>query len=181
MVVIYRELTNDESELVKNDLLYWLAEEDIIDLQKEFEFIVGEGNWKEVYIVNKQTMNLLRNNNNVKPFSVGLGIGEIKGNELLISISGAMILAEQSKKKITISSKAEQLFLYKRNVLAKSIRTISFEYDLNDKALIMNEKGDCLGIGKMLLTSNDLENKEMYEKEAIRNLMDLGWYLRKGK
>lgn len=159
----------------------WLEPDNLANFIKMNFFIAGEGNWVEIFITNNETNSLLEINEQIKPYSVGLALGEIKGEEFHLSLGGAYEIAKHSTKKIIINSDAEQLFLYQRNVLCKSIIFCNENYYEKERLLVMNDKGDCLGIGRLLLPAKELMKKENANVEALQNLIDLGWYLRKGK
>ncbi|MHA1170723.1 MAG: NIP7 pre-PUA domain-containing protein [Candidatus Heimdallarchaeota archaeon] len=113
MVIEYREPTKTEAEIIRNSLLYWVDNEKLQLFNEKYHFIIGDGNWKEVFITNKATSTFVTNEKRVSPYSIGLGIGEIKNKNLLLTLSGGY-----SKKR---------------------------------------------------------------DEVALKNIMDLGWYLRKGK
>ncbi|MCK5047574.1 MAG: hypothetical protein KAS22_13395, partial [Candidatus Heimdallarchaeota archaeon] len=111
----------------------------------------------------------------------GLGIGEIKKNDLLLTLSGGYFVSPYTDKKVIINPDSEQLFLYKRDIHCKSIISIKQGLSRNDKVLVTNTSNDYLGLGKILLSISDFNDPKKEDEVAIKNLIDLGWYLRKGK
>lgn len=101
------------------------------------------------------------------PYSVGLYIGEIKGGRFFLGLEGASLIAPHTTKRVIVNENAEQLFLYGRDVFYNSIVDFS-ACKRGDRCLIVNTKSELLGIGKV-------------EKDMVKNLMDRGWYLRKGE
>ncbi|MBN1329894.1 MAG: hypothetical protein JXA54_10505 [Candidatus Heimdallarchaeota archaeon] len=181
MVIIYRKLTSAEEKLILAALEYWLNPHNVEAFFNGNFFLVGEGNWIEVFITNNETYSLLELNSQINPYSVGIGLGEIKNKEFHLSLGGAFEISKLSEKKVIINSEAEQLFLYQRNVLCKSILFCNEAIEEKEKVLVMNERSIFLGIGKLLLSAKELRIKENANKEGVLNLIDLGWYLRKGK
>ncbi|HUT82235.1 MAG TPA: PUA domain-containing protein [Candidatus Bathyarchaeia archaeon] len=180
-MIVYRKLNVAEEKLVLDTLEEWLGSHNLEIFIRGSFLLAGEGNWVEIFITNNETNALLEINPQITPYSVGLGLGEIKDEEFHLSLGGAFEIAKLSKKKVIINSEAEQLFLYQRNVLSKSIIFCDETFYEKERIFVMNEKGDCLGIGKLLLSAKELRLEENANKEALQNLMDLGWYLRKGK
>jgi ribosome biogenesis protein Nip4 len=181
MVIEYREPTKTEIEIIRNSLLYWVDKEKLAQINETHHFIIGEGNWKEVFITNSATMAIVMNRKNITPYSTGLGIGEIKKNDLLLSLSGGYFISEYSNKKAIISPESEQLFLYMRDIHCKSIISINEELSIEDKVLIANSYNDYLGLGKIVIPISDFKKTDNEDEIAIKNIIDLGWYLRKGK
>ncbi|NHJ86575.1 MAG: hypothetical protein FK734_14005 [Asgard group archaeon] len=181
MPIIFRMPYDKELEIIANELAYWLDERERVKIFNEFIFIIGEGKWKEVFITTNENASLILENTMISPYTIGLTIGEIKNDYLLISLSGGQLIAKKSEKKVIINQTAEQLFLYSRDIHSSSILSVDKTLQIGDKVLVMNEDDEFLGIGKIELLMNDLAKNENKDKTAIKNLIDLGWYLRKGK
>ncbi|MFW9922129.1 MAG: PUA domain-containing protein [Candidatus Thorarchaeota archaeon] len=180
-MITFRGLNENEKNILVKEITYWLSN----DLAKKFlenkYFIIGEGKWREIFLVNKETYDLFTTESLLPPYSIGLGFGEFKGNNLLLGLGGLYLLSEITKKKITISEDAEQLFLYSRNIFGDSIIECTGSYEKGVKVLVVNQKKDVLGIGKFEIDSDEIKNPENKQREIVKNLIDLGWYLRKGK
>ena len=181
MVIVYREPTQAEAETIRDSLLYWIDEEKFQLINEKHHFIIGDGNWKEVFITNKTTSAFITKKEPISPYSIGLGIGEIKKNDLLLTLSGGYFVSPYTDKKVIINPDSEQLFLYKRDIHCKSIISIKQGLSRNDKVLVTNTSNDYLGLGKILLSISDFNDPKKEDEVAIKNLIDLGWYLRKGK
>ncbi len=181
MAIIFRKLNQIEEEQLDKELSYWISEDNKQQLYQENRFIIGEGNWRELFIVNPSTYELLINNEMISPYSVGLGFGEYKKSGLLLSLGGGGILCSQTEKKAVIDEKAEQLFLFKRDILSKSILQITKDVNIGDKVIVVNTKNEFLGVGKLEQILDDIINHKDTRSIALKNIIDLGWYLRKGK
>ena len=72
-----------------------------------------------------------------------------------------IILGRCKLPRVFVNQKAEQLFLYGRDIFMKSI----VKGKKSGTVLVCNEKGEPLGIGK-------------FEGETLKNVVDLGFYLR---
>ena len=181
MVIVYREPTSAEMKNIQIVLSDWVEKAKLKVINENYQFIIGEGNWKEVFISNSTTSTIIKTFKDITPYSVGLGLGEIKNEEFLLSLSGGQFIFDYSDKKVTINPEAEQLFLYKRDIHCKSIITIKNEFSPEDKVLITNSNDDYLGLGKIILPISEIRNPKNIDVVAIKNIIDLGWYLRKGK
>ncbi len=181
MVIIFRKLNQIEEEQLDKELSYWISDENKQRLYHENRFMVGEGNWRELFIVNPITFDLVINDEKISPYSVGLGFGEYKKSGLLLSLGGGGILCNQTEIKAVINEKAEQLFLFKRDIISTSITQITKKVNIGDKVIVVNTKNEFLGVGKLEQILDDIINHKDTRNIALRNIIDLGWYLRKGK
>ncbi len=181
MVIEFREPTKTEVEIIRDSLQYWVEKEKLQLITEKYHFVIGDGNWKEVFITNRTTSTFVTNKKHISPYSIGLGIGEIKNNELLLTLSGGYFISSHTDLKAIINPEAEQLFLYMRDIYSKSIISIKEGLSKGDKVLVANTSNDYLGLGKILLPISDFGDPKKEDEVALKNIIDLGWYLRKGK
>ncbi len=181
MAIIFRKLNQIEEEQLDKELSYWISEDNKQRLYLENRFMVGEGNWRELFIVNPTTYELVINDEMISPYSVGLGFGEYKKSGLLLSLGGAGILCNQTEIKAVLVDEAEQLFLFKRDIISTSISQITKKVNIGDKVIVVNTKNEFLGVGKLEQILDDIINHKDTRSIALRNIIDLGWFLRKGK
>jgi ribosome biogenesis protein Nip4 len=144
-------------------------------------FIVGEGRWRELFLTNAQVFKLFTEKKALSPYTVGIGFGEFKKENIFLSLSGGAMLVRQTNKKVVVNQPAEQLFLYQRDVLCDSIVEMNQLIQQGDKVLVLNQKGDYLGIGKVVIPATNILEQKRKKELGIKNLIDLGWYLRKGQ
>ncbi len=166
-MIKFRPINNEEKEVLKT-----LGEEFEVDIEQVFKdkmILVGEGKRKEVFITNKATNKQL-NRMQGMPYFAGLYIGDIKGKKFLLGLEGANIISKYCNKKVVVDKKTEQLVLYGRDIFSKSVRHLYKEADVGNRILIVNENNECLGIG--VLNKGDV---------LVKNIIDRGWYLRKGE
>ena len=180
MSITFRSLSSYELEIVKKTLSYWLDIGQLTKFLNDYFLIAGEGKWIELFITNQLIVTQIEKKA-INPYTIGLGFGEIKENNLHLTLAGASVISKLTNKIAIVNSNAEQLFLYMRDILAKSVLTVEESIQINDKMLVLNETRDFLGIGILKIPIPNLKKKENSKKVAIKNIIDLGWYLRKGK
>ena len=159
----FRELNHEEWKILKN-----FEKEFGIDLRRIFTekiFLISSGR-KEIFIVDDFVYKIY-NKINREIYSIGLYIGEIRGKYFLISLELASMIEPFTNNKIVVNEKAEQLFLYGRDIFKESIVKEYKRFKLGERCLVLNKRHEVLGIGK-------------YERNIVKNLMDRGWYLRRG-
>ncbi|NHJ40359.1 MAG: hypothetical protein FK731_10035 [Asgard group archaeon] len=181
MTIKFRNLNAEEELILKENLCYWLNEEKANDFIKKNFFLIAEGKWKEIFIITKKIQEFLHKNDFITPYSVGLGFGEFKDQMIYLTLSGASFIAKITNKKAVISIDGEQPFLYQKHILAKSVISCSRNCNINEKIIVINQFEDFLGIGQLKIEVNEIKNEKLADQIAIYNLMDLGWYLRKGR
>jgi len=148
----FRKITKDEIEKIQKEL----------SIPKRKIMLIGEARRREVFITTKKVYNILEKIK-IMPYTAGVIIGEFRGDKFLPGLEGAKFA---KYKKIYVNDKAEQLVLYGRDVFPNSIIK-GDKLKPKEKCIIANKRGEILAIGKV-------------EKDKVTNLIDRGWYLRKG-
>lgn len=178
MPVTFRELTSKEERILRTSLNYWIAKNPS-DLLDNYQFIIGEGHWRELFLTNENTIKLFKDTS-ISPYSIGLGFGEYKRGKLLLSLSGSSFISKLTDKKAIVTEAGEQAFLYRRDILNKSICQINSTIKINEKLIVLNQQKDALGLGRLIIEQEDIRKNHKKDQIAIKNIIDLGWYLRKG-
>ncbi len=122
---------------------------------------------KEIFASNKKALHMLSRMKH-EPYFAGLYLGEIKGGKFHLGLEGGTLLSRQASKTITVDDNVEKLVLYGRDVFINSILKYGHPLKQGDKCLILNKNGEFLAIGRL-------------RGNIIENLLDKGWYLRKGE
>lgn len=136
------------------------------EVLKDKVLFVSKNGRREVFASNKEVLGVLRRMKH-EAYFVGLYLGEIKGRRFLLGLEGGSLLSKGAAKAITVDDKVEQLVLYGRDVFINSILKYRKPFE-HGKCLILNRKDEFLGIGRI-------------KGNIIENLLDKGWYLRKGE
>jgi 60S ribosome subunit biogenesis protein NIP7 len=129
--------------------------------------LVSVGGRREVFVTNPSTYEVLERLK-VNPYFTGLYIGEIRDGRFNLGLEGGYLLAPSSNRRIIVDDSVEQLVLYGRDVFINSIREAYPGMKKGQRCLILNRRGEFLAVGKV-------------EGKIIKNLLDRGWYLRKGE
>lgn len=132
----------------------------------------------------KELLSIVKRINIKNPFSIGLFVGTIVESESNIVFKVGLdlmeYLAQQLRRNIVIiCDDAAKLFLYGRDILLNSI--IGILPPISYLTVVASKELEILGIAKPLV---DLEAfiKESRRGNivALKNIVDKGWYLRKG-
>lgn len=168
-----RKAKRNEIELVLKELSKFRNVKEIFS--GKF-LLVEENKWKEFFLAGKKILKICNIFKDVH--FAGFFIGETKRNKFKISLELAYEISKLTNdRKVTINEKASQLFLYRRDILNNSIVDFDEKIRKGDIVIVCNEEGDCLGIGRAVIDGREFGKGK---KLAIRNIIDRGWYLRKG-
>lgn len=141
------------------------------------KIVITEGNKTEYYLVSNQIFKTYKKLKEISnPYCVGIYFGRIKNGQFAISLRGIQIINEFTNKKIQLNEIGELKFIYGKNINDKYIQKIYSDFKIEDLIIIVNYLGETLGLGKAITPVKQNSNKNI----MIKNMLDLGWYLRKG-
>jgi ribosome biogenesis protein Nip4 len=87
------------------------------------------------------------------------------------------MIAQTNANKVIIDKKAEWLFICGRDIFKRGIIDASKLLRKGDYTLILNERGDCLGFGRIVHNISEKDEKRV----VVRNIADVGDFLRREK
>jgi ribosome biogenesis protein Nip4 len=149
---------------------------------EDWRWVIAEGPRIEVYLAPQHVASSLERLLKIRmPYSLGLFAGGMEHGELQVSLELASSLTHllPKRKMVLLSDEAEQPVLYGRDVLAGSVQFIEGHVRMGELIVLANEAGEILALGQMLLDAPKLK-RAAPKQRVIRNLIDKGWYLRKG-
>lgn len=109
-------------------------------------------------------------------FYAGVYLGKVKNGKFFPSFNLLSMMAEKRANKIFVDKRSEWLFICGRDIFKQGIIRVIGSKRKGDYALILNDYGECLGFGKILCNLD-----EIVEGVAIKNISDLGDFLRREK
>lgn len=107
-------------------------------------------------------------------FYAGAYLGKIRDDKFFPSFILLRMIAKEKTNKIIVDEKTEWLFVCGRDVFKGGIIQIVGSKRRGDYALIINQRGECLGFGKILC---NLDEEKC--KVAVKNILDVGDFLRR--
>jgi ribosome biogenesis protein Nip4 len=113
-----------------------------------------------------------------EPFSLGLFFGKVLKNKFRPSLSIIDRLNEFTHSKITVSRQGAESFTYGRSIIRESVLDIPEDLKREQRVLILDEKGVCIGLAKLSVDSAKI-NRLAKDRLVAKNLMDIGWYIRR--
>lgn len=110
-------------------------------------------------------------------FYAGAYLGAVKGASFFPSFILLSMIAERKANKLVIDKKTAWLFICGRDIFKKGIVKGNM-LKKGDYTLILNERNECLGFGK--ITCN-LRGETDANKVVVKNILDIGDFLRREK
>ena len=167
----HRPLNREEIKSVKNHLVNYLGR-NIENFKFENLYVLEDKDEYMAIYANKEVLETLKNfDRNIYGAGILFGNFEIKhGNnenkiKFSISLEGMSLISKDiTKNYVIVNKKGETLFLYGRDVFKSSI----LEINGGGKVAVFNKNKELLGVGNY--GGGDI----------IKNIIDKGWYLRKG-
>ncbi len=171
----HRPLNSEEIKSVKNILTNYIGK-NIENFKFENLYVLEDKEKYEVIYANREVLESLKNFKNIYGAGISFGSFEIKRStggdsnktnkiKFSISLEGMSLISKDiTKNYVVVNKKGETLFLYGRDVFKSSI----LEINGGGKVAVFNKNKELLGIGSY--GGGDI----------IKNIIDKGWYLRKG-
>ena len=179
-MIKFREPTAEETSKIQESLHRWIGKDIFGKIFSGKVLVIGEGKIKEVFLVPMEVYNVFRKVKDIRmPYYLGLFFGEING-EFKISLEGLWLISKYSREKgVVVSDKGEQLFLYGQDILEESVIKIGSLVQTGSKVVVFNRFYEPLGLG--VLVRYPSRHVKKVGHVVVKNILDRGWYLRRGK
>jgi 60S ribosome subunit biogenesis protein NIP7 len=143
--------------------------------------VVAAGKRVELFLVTNELMSVFTKTQGIRsPYCLGVYFGDLLKNDLLFSIEGATLCSAHTNQKVRVSDNGEQAVLYGRDIQRSSVRSFPESILRNQKVIITNELGEVLALGNTMVDGEEF-NDVPENLVIIKNIIDRGWYLRKGR
>jgi len=109
---------------------------------------------------------------------IGKQLGEITKGGIRISLQILDELKELTDRTILVTKHAAEAFTYGRSILKESVLELNPELKRGQRVLVLNENNECLGLASLSIDGNRL-NRLGKEKLVAKNLVDIGWFIRR--
>ena len=146
-------------------------------LGKRVPITLQKNDKRQFFLIPANWMKLLEEIDQFEISSLGLKMGEVVKGRFRFSLQTIDILAKITDHKIIVSERGAEAFTYGRSILKESVLNLQSGLERGSRVLVMNEEGDCLGIGSLTIDSNRLDRLSK-DKLVVKNLVDIGAYVR---
>jgi 60S ribosome subunit biogenesis protein NIP7 len=180
LTIGFHVASRDEKKAIMNKVDRMLGEGVASNTIGKLGVILATGKRVELFLVTDELMGaFMKIQGRRNPYCLGVYFGDLLDNELLLSIEGATLCSAHTHRRVRVSHKGEQAVLYGRDVQRSFVQDFPSSIRRNQKVIIINELGEVLALGNALV--NGEESFNVHENSLIvKNILDRGWYLRKG-
>ena len=173
--LIFTSPSGEEEQTIQKGLAEYIPVDSASQLLMEQHLVIGKGRRQEVFLLSPTLWKLYRQVHPNHPYFIGLFLGELKDGifEPSLHILHRLADAVKSSAKVVALSKGEQRFLYGHNLKSKEVQSDIHDMAVEKKVLVVNQQTEGLGYGFLMKTRT--------RENVVKNRLDLGWYLRRGR
>lgn len=137
------------------------------DSKEAFYFVPKE--WLDMVLVEAEAF---------LPQMLGTWFGDLVRGEFVLALSILQHMVPLTNSRIYVSRHAAEAFTYGRSILRESVLKIEPGLQRGQQVLVLNTDDECLGLAELSVDAARLHVLAAHEL-AAKNLMDIGWYLRR--
>ncbi|MFW9953766.1 MAG: PUA domain-containing protein [Candidatus Thorarchaeota archaeon] len=140
---------------------------------------IGDKEGKSFYLMPAQWTGLI--SEDLEDFDirlVGLWVGTLKKGKLRLSLPILSKLAGVTENIIVVSKQGAELFTYGRSILKEGVVSLKPSLKRGQRVIVQDERGNVIGLA-MLVVDGFMKNRIGREKLVAKNLIDIGWYIRR--
>ena len=170
---MYGPPSNEEEQQIRNSLSMYLTDAAVDQMLSENQLVIGKGRRHEVFLISASLWEIFQKVQPQHPYFLGIFLGELKEKSLQPSLHFLHRLSNDPRPsaKVIVLPKGEQQFLYGHSLGEDEFQGEVLEE--SKKVVVMNGQEEGLGYGQLVKTATG--------KLRLKNRLDLGWYLRRGR
>ncbi len=141
--------------------------------------IIGDGKHQSLYLVPYDWMSMVEEN--FGEFDIkymGLWLGELIDDKLRLSLPILEHIAPLTESILVVTNRSAEAFTYGRSVIKAGVASLDPSLERGQKVIVKDKQGNILGIAMLSIDASLLE-RIANEKLVAKNLVDIGWYLRR--
>jgi ribosome biogenesis protein Nip4 len=154
---------------IREGLTTYISKEAVSQLLKGQWLVIGHGRRNEVFLLSPALKELYQRVQPQHPYFVGVFLGEHPSLHVLPRLANAA----KAQAKVIATSKGEQRFLYGHSLNTSDLQEKIPDFGELKKILVVNDREEGLGYGQL--------TKPATGESVLKNELDLGWYLRRGR
>jgi ribosome biogenesis protein Nip4 len=160
---------------IREGLTRYISKKAVNQLLEGQYLVIGKGRRNEVFLLSPALKDLYQQMQPQHPYFVGIFLGELRKQEFHPSLHVLPRLADAAKSpaKVIATSKGEQRFLYGHSLNTSDLQGKIPESGETKKVLVVNDRQEGIGYGQLMKTAAG--------EGVLKNELDLGWYLRRGR
>ncbi len=112
------------------------------------------------------------------PLSLGIWLGDLVEGKFRLSLPVLERVQEFTSNLLIVSRQGAESFTYGRSILKESVNKIDPSLLRGQKVFILNESNECLGLAALSVDAYKI-NRLAKDRLVAKNLVDIGWYIRR--
>ena len=124
------------------------------------------------FLLNEDLLNVAR----PSFYYAGTYLGKVKNGKFFPSFNLLAKLAKSEARKVVVDKRTAWLFICGRDIFRTGILVVRGSWKKGDPVLVLNESGDCLGFGRIVVNLRGVARKS---EVAVKNISDIGDFLRR--
>lgn len=109
---------------------------------------------------------------------LGIWLGDISHDKLQLSLPILERLASLTENILVVSKQGAQVFTYGKSILKEGVVHLKPSLKRKQRVIVKDREGNVLGLA-VLVVDAFMRHQIGKEKLVARNLIDIGWYLRR--
>ncbi len=140
---------------------------------------LSEGDTKTFYLIPTEWMTIVTEEGEKQDIQfIGKELGSIAKGRFRLSLQILSELEALTDSVIVVSKQSAEAFTYGRSVLKESVIELDSRFKRGQRVLVLNQNRECLGIASLSIDAVKL-NRLSGEKLVAKNLIDIGWFIRR--
>lgn len=132
-----------------------------------------------IYLVPREWMRFFENTiSGLDVYSLGLWFVDVYQSRLRLSLPILNPLAKLTSNLIHVKQIAAESFTYGRSIIKESVIDIDQSLKRRQRVIVLNERDDVLGLAELSVDATRVPYLKA-EDLVAKNLIDIGWYIRK--
>ncbi|MFW9918658.1 MAG: PUA domain-containing protein [Candidatus Thorarchaeota archaeon] len=165
---VMKQMDSDFGEGITNKILGNLA-----------PAVIEHGDTKSMYLVPNDWMSMVDEDfNDFEVRYLGIWLGDMIKDRLRLSLPILEKLSTLTENIIVVNKKSAEAFTYGRSILKEGVASLSATLERGKRVIVKDQQGHVLGLAVLSVDGRLLE-KLGKEKLVAKNLVDIGWYLRR--
>lgn len=141
--------------------------------------ILEHGKTKSLYLVPFDWMSLVNQDfNDFEIRYLGLWLGDLVNNQLRLSLPILERLSALTENILIVNKRSAEAFTYGRSVLKEGVIDLNSSLERGQRVIVKDQEGHILGLASLSVDGR-LVQRLANVKLVAKNLVDVGWYLRR--
>ncbi len=165
---IMKQMDSDFGEGITNKILGNLA-----------PAMIEHGNTKSMYLVPQEWMTMIDHDfNDFEVKYMGIWLGDLVNDRLRLSLPILEKLSEFTDSVLVVSKRSAEAFTYGRSVIKEGVVSLNKSLERGHRVIVKDKDGHILGLAT-LSVDGYLVDRLSNDRLVAKNLVDIGWYLRR--